>query len=562
MEAFLDANDLWDAIEQDYNIPTLPANPTLAQIKNQKEMKQRKSKAKASLFAAVSPTIFNRIMTLKTAKEIWDFLKQEYEGNERVKGMQVMNLIRDFEMQRMNESETIQQYADRLLAIANNVRLLGTDFPDSRIVQKILVTLPEKYEAAISSLEISKDMSSITLAEVLNALQAQEQRRLMRQEGSVVDGAFQAKTHNNNGWKNKKKMQGYNNKNAGSTYAGSTNNKYNNQNNKNNQVFPPCPNCKKTNHPHNRCWWRPDARCHKCGQLGHMEKICKSQQQQGEAKVVEDLPKEEMLFAVSCFAANSSTESWLIDSGCTNHMTHDRELFRELDKIVVSKVRIGNGAYIAVKGKGTVAIEGLTGLKLIFDVLYVPEINQNLLSVPQLLEKGYKVLFEDKNCMIKDSEGREVFKVQMAGKSFTLDLMKDELAAVHEEDTTTMLWHKRLGHFHHGPLIFMKKHNLAHGLPELEKEPPTCSACRYGKLTRLSFPKNKVWKATQKLQLIHTDVGGPMSTPSLNGSKYYIAFIDDYTRMCWIYFMKFKSEVADIFVKFKAWAETQSREKI
>jgi len=58
-------------------------------------------------------------------------------------------------------------------------------------------------------------------------------------------------------------------------------------------------------------------------------------------------------------------------------------------------------------------------LKLIFNVLYVLEINQNLLRVPQLLEKGYKVLFEDKNCTNEDSKGREVFNVQMKGKSFS-----------------------------------------------------------------------------------------------------------------------------------------------
>ena len=57
------------------------------------------------------------------------------------------------------------------------------------------------------------------------------------------------------------------------------------------------------------------------------------------------------MFVVSCFATNSSTESLLIDSGCTNHMTYDRELFRELDETTISKVRIGNGARIAVKGK-------------------------------------------------------------------------------------------------------------------------------------------------------------------------------------------------------------------
>ena len=73
-------------------------------------------------------------MTLKTTNEIWNFLNKEYEGNEQVKGMQVLNLIREFEMQMMKESETIMDYSDRLLSIVNKVRLLGTDFSDSRKV--------------------------------------------------------------------------------------------------------------------------------------------------------------------------------------------------------------------------------------------------------------------------------------------------------------------------------------------------------------------------------------------------------------------------------------------
>ena len=88
--------------------------------------------------------------------------------------MQVLNLIREFEMQKMKESETIKEYSDRLLGIVNKVRLLGTDFYASRIVQKVQVTIPEKFDATISSLENLKDLSSITLAELLNALQTQE----------------------------------------------------------------------------------------------------------------------------------------------------------------------------------------------------------------------------------------------------------------------------------------------------------------------------------------------------------------------------------------------------
>ncbi|KAH9665621.1 hypothetical protein KPL70_020385 [Citrus sinensis] len=309
MEAYLDANDPWEAIEQIYEVPPLLDNPTLAQIRNQKDMKQGKSKAKATLFTAVSSTNFSRIMTLKTAKEIWDFLKQEYEGNERVKGMQVLNLILEFEMQKMKESETIQEYSDRLFEIANKVRLL----------------------------------------ELLNALHALEQMRFMRQEESV-EGAFQAKPQNNKGSKNKKKHNKVN------KLGGSASSNKNSQSS-NTQVFPTCLYCKKS---------------------------------------------------------------------------------------IIHKISVGGGQM------------------------------QNVISV--LLEKGYKMLFEDKNCVIKYAKDREVFKVQMKGKNFALDLMKEEQAVVYREDSNTMLGHKRLGHFHHIALLYMKKNNLVKSLPKLEEEPPECAA--------------------------------------------------------------------------------------
>ena len=81
-------------------------------------------------------------------------------------------MIREFELQRMKESKTVKEYADKLLGIANIVRLLGGDFNDSRLVEKILVIVPERYEAIITTLENTKDLSQISLAEFLNALQA------------------------------------------------------------------------------------------------------------------------------------------------------------------------------------------------------------------------------------------------------------------------------------------------------------------------------------------------------------------------------------------------------
>ena len=86
METHLEALDLSEAVEEEYDVPLLPENPTVAERKSYREKKTRKSKAKAILFAIVSPTIFTRIMSLKTTKEIWDYLKSEYVGDKKNQG--------------------------------------------------------------------------------------------------------------------------------------------------------------------------------------------------------------------------------------------------------------------------------------------------------------------------------------------------------------------------------------------------------------------------------------------------------------------------------------------
>ncbi|KAL6343206.1 hypothetical protein AAG906_021004 [Vitis piasezkii] len=121
-------------------------------------------------------------MSLRSAKAM-DYLKSKYEGDERIRGMQFLNLIRDFEL---------------LLTIANRVRLLGSSLPDSRIVEKILVTVPERFEASITTLENTKDFTG--------------KRRVMRQDGAI-EGALPIKHHmnaRNNKTKKGKKHQGSN----------------------------------------------------------------------------------------------------------------------------------------------------------------------------------------------------------------------------------------------------------------------------------------------------------------------------------------------------------------
>ena len=105
----------------------------------------------------------------------------------------------------------------------------------------------------------------------------------------------------------------------------------------------------------------------------------------------------------------------------------------------------------------------------------------------------------------------------MRGKSFSFDPIEEEKTAYFTQVSPIELWHKRLSHCHIQRMLNLKKKDMLRGLPVLSDHLPNCNACQFGKQNRIPFPKT-VWRATKKMQLIHTDVAGPQRTPSLQGS--------------------------------------------
>ncbi|XP_071933991.1 uncharacterized protein [Coffea arabica] len=346
MKSYLDANDLWDVVETD-PVPELSEDPTIAEMRAHRDAVKRRSKAMTCIHSAVSDAVFTKIMTCETAKEAWDTLKVAFQGNDRTRQMQVLNLRREFELLRMKDTENIKEYSDKLLDVVNKIRLIGEQLPYSRVIEKVL-------------------------------------RRAIRKE-EAVEGAFQVKDKIQNQQGGKEKKQQWNKKSKKECESSRDEGRRG--------KFPQCPHCKKTSHLQQYCWWRPDVQCRSCNQKGHVEKVCKNNRRDQHAQVA-DQQEEEQLFVATCFASKISSEAWLIDSGCTHHMAYDESIFKELDKSYISKVKIGNGDCIGVKGKGNVVIDYGSDTKIIYDVLYVPEINQNLLSVGQLLEKNYSVVFK------------------------------------------------------------------------------------------------------------------------------------------------------------------------
>ncbi|KAK4433531.1 hypothetical protein Salat_1115400 [Sesamum alatum] len=88
----------------------------------------------------------------------------------------------------MKEAESVKEYIDRVMKVVNRIRLMGEDLPEKRIVENVMVTLPERFEAKISSLKDCWDLSQLTLQELANALQAQ--RKTFREEENSTESAL------------------------------------------------------------------------------------------------------------------------------------------------------------------------------------------------------------------------------------------------------------------------------------------------------------------------------------------------------------------------------------
>ena len=129
-------------------------------------------------------------------------------------------------------------------------------------------------------------------------------------------------------------------------------------------------------------------------------------------------------------------------------------------------------------------------------------------------------------------------------------------------EDSSWLWHLRYGHLIFHSFKFLTSHALVFGLPKVEEHKEVCEGCAKGKHARERFPKGSAWRAHHPLQLVHSDICGPMQTKSLGKSSYFITFIDDYSRNYWVYFLKAKSEALDTFKKFKSLVENERGCKI
>jgi hypothetical protein len=231
----------------------------------------------------------------------------------------------------------------------------------------------------------------------------------------------------------------------------------------------------------------------------------------------------------------SSSDEWLIDSRESYHMAKDKAIFFSLNECNTKKIFVGDDRSLNVVGSGTVQVEN----GHFNDVLCVPNLSCNLLSVYQITHsgEGKTVEFSPHQVIIKDlNDPKHVLATGIADDITKLYKFENfgssnfSSVFVAHSDDLSKLWHERFGHLNYRSLQQLCNQHMVIGLPLVSCRDGVCAGCVLNKYHWESFDKRASWHALGPLQLVHSDLCGPLSSPSFCGCKYLLTFIDEFSR--------------------------------
>jgi len=273
--------------------------------------------------------------------------------------------------------------------------------------------------------------------------------------------------------------------------------------------------------------------------------------------------------AMDSESAKRVQSKWVLDSGATHHMTADKSLFEDLSPIRAS-IHIANGSEMIAMGEGDIILDldvnGTPNQVRLRKALYVPDMGQSgLVSVRCIQAAGGIISFGvPEQDVVSILHGKKLVGIaRLENNAYVLQIPNREAkqAKIQSSHATLIEWHRRLGHigFDNVKRLVDKTSGM---VINGSRTNPVCVSCVAAKQTRKPNSSPATRTTTAPLQLIHSDVAGPMRTSSLGGARYFVLFIDDFSRFTAVFTLKHKSEVTDRFLEYQAWAENLHERRI
>lgn len=544
--------------------------------------------AMSSITLHLSDSVNRKIGDFKTAKELWDALDKQYTDKTLPAKML---LLENFFKYKLDLNKDMDDNLDNFTKLVQQIKSAGDEHIDDYVPIVLLNATPESYNDVKSAIKFGRD--TVDLDVVVNGLKSKE---------------IDLKQHKNSKSSDDKVMQ----------VRGRSKKRFNN-----NKTYSD----RDKSNGRSKSRPRETRKCYNCDRIGHLAKFCRKPKRDRTENFNNGHPnaangtdhpnntnmvREERrpgdfyvvveMISLSDLCATSTDNSmceWLVDSGCTYHMSPYAHLFTEYAKTDKNHVTLANDRKCAVNGVGTITLQFGTGASLTLkNVRHVPDLTFNLMSCSALEEeglvgrwgngvmkimKGFMLVFKaekrnnlyicsaecvsyansasitcdqhdesvSKPAVLVDESKNEYaeFNKNAAVSEKMSSLSTDVVHAV--KNDKTILWHNRLGHMSNRGLGILKQGGVFGS--DCIKDIPFCEHCLCGKQHKMQFPhtsNKKESKCLRILEYIHADVWGPASIPTQGGNRYFLSLIDDFSRKCWVLLLKQKS---DVFETMKNW---------
>nr|GEW12845.1 Gag-Pol polyprotein [Tanacetum cinerariifolium] len=243
---------------------------------------------------------------------------------------------------------------------------------------------------------------------------------------------------------------------------------------------------------------------------------------------------------------------FIIDSGCSKHMTGNLKLLTNFVEKFLGTVKFRNDQIAPILGYGDL-VQGVVTIKRVY---YVEGLNHNLFFVGQSCDAGLEVAFRKSTCYIRDLKGNDILTGSHGTYLYSITLQDTTspnpiclMAKV--TSSQAWLWHRRLSQLNFDTINLLSKNDIVIGLPKLKfVKYHLCSSCELGKAKRKSFQTKTTPSSKRQLQLLHMDLCGPMRVASINEKKYVLVIVDDYSRYTWTHFLRSKDETPEVLIDF------------